>query len=53
MTQLVERLDDDGLAMLTLNRPDKLNALTVDLFRQLRVHTHGHTGTGCGAGLQA
>jgi enoyl-CoA hydratase len=35
---LVERLDVDGLTTLTLNRPEKLNALTVDLFRQLRAH---------------
>jgi len=34
----VLREDDDGLAILTLNRPDKLNALTVEMFRQLRHH---------------
>lgn len=38
MSNLVERHDAQGLATLILNRPDKLNALTVDLFRQLRQH---------------
>ncbi|MBX9730420.1 MAG: enoyl-CoA hydratase/isomerase family protein [Sphingomonas sp.] len=38
MTMLVAREDDDGLCWLTLNRPDKLNALTVELFRELRGH---------------
>ncbi|HWS74118.1 MAG TPA: enoyl-CoA hydratase/isomerase family protein [Quisquiliibacterium sp.] len=38
MTALVLREDRDGLAVLTLNRPEKLNALTVALFQQLRDH---------------
>lgn len=38
MTELVIREDKDGLAILTLNRPDKLNSLTVGLFKQLRQH---------------
>ena len=35
---LVLRRDAGGLATLTLNRPDKLNALTPDLFVALRGH---------------
>lgn len=38
MTPLVLREDREGLAILTLNRPDKLNALTVGLFQQLADH---------------
>jgi len=35
---LVIRNDKDGLATLTLNRPDKLNALTPQVFVELRRH---------------
>lgn len=35
---LVTREDRNGLALLTLNRPDKLNALTIGVFRELRAH---------------
>jgi enoyl-CoA hydratase/carnithine racemase len=38
MEKSVTREDRDGAAFLTLNRPDKLNALTVAMFRELREH---------------
>jgi enoyl-CoA hydratase/carnithine racemase len=38
MSNLVVREDADGLATLTLNRPEKLNALNVELFSALDNH---------------
>jgi enoyl-CoA hydratase/carnithine racemase len=38
MTDKVLREDRDGLAILTLNRPDKLNALNVEVFTDLEAH---------------
>ncbi len=38
MADLVLRADRDGWTLLTLNRPDKLNALTVAMFKELRGH---------------
>ncbi len=38
MEPSVRREDRDGAAFLILNRPDKLNALTVGMFRELRAH---------------
>lgn len=35
---VVLREDREGLAILTLNRPDKLNSLTVGMFEELRKH---------------
>lgn len=48
MTACVQRSDADGLATLTLNRPEKLNALTVAMFAELRDHVQAlaqQTGT--------
>ncbi len=35
MAELVVRRDEDGIAILSLNRPEVLNALSVDLFVEL------------------
>jgi enoyl-CoA hydratase len=41
---LVERTDDNGLAILTLNRPEMLNALSPNLFIELRAHIDAIAG---------
>jgi enoyl-CoA hydratase/carnithine racemase len=38
MSELVLREDNGGLSILTLNRPDALNALSPNLFIELRAH---------------
>ncbi|MEM9668798.1 MAG: enoyl-CoA hydratase/isomerase family protein [Pseudomonadota bacterium] len=38
MADLVLREDVEGLCWLTINRPEKLNSLTVDVFKELRRH---------------
>ena len=38
MSDLVLREDNEGLSILTLNRPDALNALSPNLFVELRAH---------------
>jgi enoyl-CoA hydratase/carnithine racemase len=50
MTELIVRTDRDGVATLTLNRPEKLNALSKDVFVALDEHVEDlmrdtkHTG---------
>ena len=38
MTDLVTREDRDGIAILSLNRPDKRNALNIALWQELEAH---------------
>jgi enoyl-CoA hydratase/carnithine racemase len=48
--QLVLRSDADGVATLTLNRPQKVNALTMAVFVALRRHLdalRNASGIGC------
>ncbi|GAA0332967.1 enoyl-CoA hydratase-related protein [Sphingomonas oligophenolica] len=48
---LVERHDADGVATITLNRPEVLNAISVATFRELRAHIDAISadpeGVGC------
>ncbi|MEM8725765.1 MAG: enoyl-CoA hydratase/isomerase family protein [Pseudomonadota bacterium] len=50
MSETVLREDFDGWTQLTLNRPDKLNSLTVEMFALLRGHVEdlrSSEGIGC------
>lgn len=51
MTDLVLRTDRDGAAILTLNRPEKLNALNVELFAELDAHVRAIAGQTEAVGL--
>lgn len=44
MSELVLREDRDGVATLTLNRPEALNALNIPLFTELREHVAALAG---------
>ncbi|WP_175907673.1 MULTISPECIES: enoyl-CoA hydratase/isomerase family protein [Burkholderia] len=50
MTALVERQDEGGVATLTLNRPEVLNALSAQSFRELRSHVDAIAAAGDGIG---
>src|SRR5262249_60261647 len=51
MGELVIREDRNGCATLFLNRPEKLNALSVDLFHQLEGHVDAIAGQTDSVGL--
>ena len=38
MGETVLRQDRGGMAILTINRPDKLNSLNVEVFQDLNAH---------------
>ena len=46
MTDLVLRADRDGVATLTLHRPEVLNAISAECFRELRAHAEAIAGQG-------
>lgn len=43
-TQTVQRIDNDGLTTLVLNRPDKLNSLNGQIFEELSAHVEAIAG---------
>lgn len=51
MSKLVQRADRERLVILTLNRPDKLNALSIDLFLELADHVDAIAHEGERSGL--
>src|SRR5689334_20829700 len=51
MAGKVLREDRDGLAILTLNRPEKLNSLTVEVFEDLGAHIRDIAGQTDSVGL--
>ena len=50
-TDLVLRSDADGVCTLTLNRPDKRNAVNRDLFRAFRAHVKAIEEDGAAIGI--
>jgi enoyl-CoA hydratase len=51
MSDLVLRSDADGIATLTINRPEALNALSPNLFIQLRAHLASIAAAGDSVGV--
>jgi enoyl-CoA hydratase len=51
MSDLVLRSDDGGVCTLTLNRPEKRNAINRDLFRAFRAHVKAIEENGAGVGI--
>ena len=51
MTELVLRSDSDGVATLTLNRPEKRNALNMALWRELESHVEALEAAGEAIGV--
>jgi enoyl-CoA hydratase len=51
MSKMVLREDHDGVAVLTINRPDKLNSLNVEVFSDLEAHVTKIAGQTDAVGL--